>query len=177
MKKILTKRERFFVYITASAIIFAISYNRVIEPLMNKSINLNREISSKEIKLKKYKGFLGQGDQLQKIYKKYSLPEDNPADIRDTFLGTLKELEKLARTSGIAILDIRPDQKKRSKGKISESTIGLKTEGTLKSYLEFIYKMENTPSLLKINKLQLSSKTNSEFLEGRFTIGQILISD
>jgi len=177
MKKLLTKRERFFVYITASAIIFAISYNRVIEPLMDKSKDLNKEISSKEIKLKKYKGFLGQGEQLEKVYKKYLLPEDNSADIQDTFLGTLRELEKLARTSSIAILDIRPDQKKRGKGSLGESTIKLKTEATLKNYLTFIYKMENTPSLLKINKLQLSSKTNSDFLDGRFTIGQILISE
>ena len=176
MKKLLTKRERFFVYITASAIIFAISYNMVIAPLMDKSIDLNREISSKELKLMKYRGFLGQGDQLQKIYKKY-LSEDNPADIQDTFLGTLRELEKLSAATGVVILDIRPKQRKRGKGELSESIIDLKSEGTLKNYLKFVYNMENTPSLLKINKLQLSSKTNSELLEGRFTIGQILISD
>jgi len=177
MKKLLTKRERFFVYIIASAIIFAFSYNMVIEPLMNKSKDLNREISSKEIKLKKYRGLLGQGDQLHKIYKKYLLPEDNPADMQDTFLGTLKELEKLAGASGVVILDIRPDKRRKGKGELSESKIELKTEGTLKDYLKFVYNMENTPSLLKINKLQLISKTNSELLEGRFTIGQILISD
>ncbi|MBL7070058.1 MAG: hypothetical protein ISS27_01125 [Candidatus Omnitrophica bacterium] len=177
MKKLLTKRERFFVYITASAVIFTISYNTVIEPLVDKDRDLNIEISSKEIKLKKYKELLGQGDQLQKIYKKYLFSEGNPADIQDTFLGALRELEKLAGASGVVILDIRPDQRRKGKGELSESTIELKSEGTLKNYLTFIYKIENTPSLLKINKLQLGSKTNSELLEGRFTIGQILISD
>jgi len=177
MNRLLTKRERFIAYLITAAVCFAIAYNIVIKPLIEKNRRLNKKIGASEIKLKKYRRLLRAKDYLREDYGKYLLSDNSATDIEDTFLGALSELEKLAKTCNIQILDIRPDQKRKVKGAFSESKIELKTEGRLEDYLKFIYNMENTPSLLKINKLQLKSKTNTDLLEGRFTIGQIIISD
>ena len=58
-----------------------------------------------------------------------------------------------------------------------EILIDLRTEGTQEGYLKFFYNIENSLALLRIKKFRLTAKTNTQTLEGSFSISQLSLSE
>ncbi|MFH1355016.1 MAG: hypothetical protein ABIH19_02585 [Candidatus Omnitrophota bacterium] len=90
----------------------------------------------------------------------------------DAAVGILPELENLAKNSGIRIIDIRPRTPKRG-NLFTETLIELKTEADVAGYLKFIYNIENSLLLLKVQEFRLDSKPGTQVLDGNFSISQI----
>lgn len=88
----------------------------------------------------------------------------------------MSELENLAKSSNIHILDVRPQSQKKA-SKYKEIMVDLRTEGKMKDYMKFIYDIENSISLLRIRKIQLNAKSNTTVLEGNISISQLSASD
>lgn len=172
MQKILSKREILILSVTGLIIIFSLSYNLLIEPVLSRNANLNKEISINKEKLKKYIMLLGQKDSIQNKYNKFSQEFLGSNIGKDTYINALSEIESLAKESNIQIMDIRPESPKIS-DLYKESLIGLRTEGDIESYLKFIYNIEKSTSLLQIKSFQFSAKPNSQVLEGTFSISQL----
>lgn len=172
MLRILTKREKITLYVTIGVIIFAISFNSVIAPILTKNDNLNKEIGLVREKLKKYLWLLSQKDYIQGKFSKFSSTFKISNEQAESSFSALSELETLAKNANIKIIDIRP-QTSGSLQPYREINIDLRTEGMIEGYLEFIYNLENSLSLLRIKKFQLTAKPNSQTLEGSFSISQI----
>jgi cell division protein FtsB len=168
MQRILSKREKLILRLLAGILILGIACN-FIEPLLTKYQNLNLEIKTAEAKLKKYLWLLSSKDKLENKYKELNVSGKAAKDEGDTLVGLLSEIEALAKTSNIRIVDIRPQSQK---GKGQEKQIDLRAEGTMEDYLKFIYKIESSLLLLNIKRFQLSVKSNSELLDGSFSISQ-----
>lgn len=172
MQRIITKREKIILYITIGVIVFSIGFNFLFMPLLTKNDNLNKEINISRVKLTKYLRLLSQKDSLQTKYSK--LAQDFKVSSRQegALVTTLAELENMAKNSNIRIVDIRP-QAPKSADLYKEVIIELRTEGTMESYLGFIYTLENSLLLLRIKKIQLNAKPNTPHLEGIFSISQV----
>ena len=176
MIKAITKRERIILFLTAGIMFFAICFNFLIEPVLNKNDQLNQEINMVRAKLKKYILLLAQKEYLEKRYgNKLPAGFNLSAQKEDSLVAALSELENLAKEAGVRIIDIRPEGALKGKAAYKEALIDLRAEGRIEDYLKFIYHLQNSLSLLKIEKIQLTAKPNSEALEGSFTISQVLL--
>lgn len=177
MLRILTKRETSILWLTVAVVIFAIGFNFLSETVLNKNDALNKEISITRVKLKKYLWLLAHKDSIQNKYKQFASLTDLAKEIKkDTLVDVLSELETIARGSNIRILDLRP-QSQKDPSSYREALVDLKTEGTLQDYLKFIYNIENSLSLLRIKRLQLNAKPNTQNLEGSFSISRSTFLD
>lgn len=174
MIKVLTKRENTILYATVGVLIFATLFNFAIAPILTKNDNLNREINLSREKLKKYLWLLSQKEIIQKKYSKYAPTTSITGHEQDAVVSALSELESLAKNAGIKIIDLRP-QARETKGTelYKEILIDLRTEGSMEGYLKFIYNLENSLSLLRIKRFQLTAKPNAQVLEGSFSISQL----
>ncbi len=176
MAKILNKREKLSLFITVGIIISAVVFNFIIMPILDKFESLGKETMVTRAKLIKYLRLLNQKDEIEKKYKQFSSAISLSGQEHDPFVAVLSELENLAKSSNIRILDVRPQSQKKTT-KYKEIMVDLRTEGELKDYMRFIYDIENSISLLRIRKIQLNAKSNTTALEGNISISQLSASD
>jgi type II secretory pathway component PulM len=170
MIKVLSKRERLIFYATVAVIIFAVLFNLLLAPLLSKNSELSRSVNYSREKLKKYLRLISQKESILKQYKAI-MPNIDLQEItqQDTLVSSLSELEAMAKNAGVRITDLRPQQKSLGK-EAGQVLIEMRAEASLAAYLKFIYALENSLTLLKISKFQLTSKPNAAVLEGSFTI-------
>lgn len=171
MKKILSGREKIILYTTIGVIIFGVGFNSLVAPILDKNDMLNREIVLSRAKLKKYLILLGQKESLQNKYAQAASQVKQAEG--EVLISGLSEMEDIAKGSGILITDIRPQSGAKKDSLYKESVIDVRAEGTIEGYLKFIYDIENSLTLLRIKKFQLTAKPNSQNLEGFFSISQI----
>ena len=174
MQKILSKREKAIFSLTVGVIIFSIIFNFLISPALKKAESLNKEIRVSRLKLKKYVQLLSQKEYIESKYNKVASGLNLLGPDKDTSVTTLSVLETIAKDANILIIDIRP-QGNRNIDLYKETVVDLRTEGSIEGYLKFIYNIENSLSLLKIRKFQLSAKPNAPTLEGSFSISQLIL--
>lgn len=178
MQKILTKREKLILYFIGTIFIFSIAFNFLIAPVLNRYELLNKEIAAGRLRLARYLSLKGKKENIQGKYSKFAAAFKSFSQQQDTYLAVLSELENLAKGANVRIVDIRP-QKSLSQGaaSYSEITVDLRAEAGIEEYMKFIYDIENSLWLLKIKRLQLVSKPNSQALEGNFSISLISYAD
>jgi len=172
MQKILTRREKTVLYLTAGVIVFALVFNFLLMPLFARLSRLNKEISLTRMKLVKYSWLLSQKDALLAKYAAVAT-SGNASGQGDPLLSGLSTIEGLAQQSNIRIIDIRPDMQVKSTAQHKEALIELRAEGEAKGFFAFIYNLENSLTLLKIKKFQLSLRPGNQALEARFTIAAL----
>ncbi len=172
MARILSKREKAIVWVTIGAVVISIAFNFIIEPVLSKNADLNKEIELTRIKLAKYLELLRQKDSIQEKYSKFSETLQRSNAVKNASVNVLAEIENLANEAKIQIIDIRPETAK-AKELYKESLIELRTEGNIESYFQFLFSIENSPLLLTIKNFQLNARPNSQALEGIFSISQL----
>jgi Tfp pilus assembly protein PilO len=172
MPRVFTKREKIIFSATIGVFIFAVIFNLFFVPVLNRNDTLSRELSFTRAKLVKYTQLLGKKDTIRNKYGEFASTFKAPSKQEDTLVDSLTELENLSKQSNIKILDIRP-QAPKNLGLYREILIDLRTEGSMENYLKFIYNLENSLSLLRIIRFQLSSRPNTPTLEGSFSISQL----
>lgn len=173
MLKVLNERERVSLYVATGVIISALCFNFIIAPIWNRNYILNKDIRISRAKLRKYLRLLSQKESIQNKYDKFSSTLKIYDEAQDTSVAALLELENLAKDANIRILDIRP-QARLNNPRDKEIIMDLRTEGLMDNYLKFIYNIENSPSLLRMKRCQLTAKPNTPNLEGIFSISQSL---
>lgn len=174
MQKIMTKRERSIAYATGGVIFFGVLFNFLIGPMLEKNNSLNREIKISRAKLIKYLELLKRKDALRDKFGKAlsgGAQEEGAASV-----DALAELEQLAKSAGVRIIDMRPENAEGS-ASYKEAIIDLRTEGAMSAYFKFIYDIENSLSLLRIKRMQLNTRPNNPALEGSFSISQLILED
>jgi len=176
MQKILTRREKTVLYLTAGVIVFALAFNFLLMPLFARISRINKEIVLTRMKLLKYSWLLSQKDDLLAKYAAGG-SSGNSFGQDDPLLAGLSTIEDLAQQSNIRIIDIRPDMQEKSSSQHKEALIELRAEGNVKGFFAFIYKLENSLFLLKIKKFQLSLRPGNQDLEGRFTIAALFVTE
>lgn len=178
MQRILSQREKNILFAAAALTILSLLLNFFIIPSARTNFILNKEIGIARIKLKKYLRLTSQKEKTQNAYKKLTDDLGFSSTEADPLISALSELQRIAQNADIKIIDIRPQSTAKSSGLYKEATIDIRAEGQIKDYLKFIYSLENTFSLLRIKRFQLSAKpNNNQLLEGSFSISQISAAD
>lgn len=89
----------------------------------------------------------------------------------------LSEIERVARNASLSLKDIKPGLTKKM-GPYKEYTIEIEVESEINYLADFIYQLEKTPRLLRVESFQLRPKTKkSSFLKAQMTVTQVLVEN
>jgi len=148
----------------------------IISPIYNKISSLNKDTQTMETGIKRNLRILAQKERILtevQNYKSFLSKEASDEEITTSFL---KEIEELANKSSIYIIDMKPSGIKEERSKIKKYFINLNCEAEMEQIMAFMYSVENAPSLLSIEKYQISPKPKeSAIAQCIMTIAKIVI--
>ncbi len=155
-----TKREKLLATATISVALAALAYNFIIDPVIGQWNELDKKIRDKEVILKKYSRILRDKETIERQrieYAKYLgskklTPEEESAI-------ALSLIERTAHTGNVQITNIKPLSYK-SFGNYSEFTFRVATESKITELTKFIYDLQSSNQLLKVERMVLRAKEN-----------------
>jgi ribosome-binding ATPase YchF (GTP1/OBG family) len=154
----LSKKEKIIFYVAASLISLLVLDRAIISPVFSKIQQLNKEIKDKQAQIKKNLRILAQKDKILTQGAKYSsfLSDSTMSDDEQVTL-VLKELENLASKSQVYLVDMKPAGTKET-GTSKRIMVNLNCEAQMEQLVDFMYNMENSDSLISIEKYQITPK-------------------
>lgn len=159
----LSKREKYIFTLAAVIIISAMLCNVVFKPCVNRWNCLNREISIKEVRLKKVSRLFENRDE---IIKKYN----DRVFLSKGISSILNYIEARSNVLGIKISNIKPKslpQKQTQNG----HEIGLEIEGEAKNIQRFISAMVDPPMSMGLRRFDFRTQPkNPTYLKGTLTL-------
>ena len=150
----LAPREKKIVMVTTAVALFALLYHFLLEPFFREWRGLATEIRVTEARLRKTRLLLRKKSEIERDFQKYRA---SSKDSSEAMTGILQEVESLAQTVSLEILDMRPLPQKK-KGIFQEQGLEVSAEGSASQFARFVYSLLGSPNSLKIEKLELSSK-------------------
>lgn len=158
----LSKREKLIFYVTAAILILVGTDRLILGPIFSSIRSLDREAIELESNIKKSIRLLSQKERMMKEAERYSTyaaqsksPEEGP-------LVLLKHIQELANQASVNLLYVKPG------GTLNEVAqnvyqVNFECEGQMEQVINFFYAIENSKTLLRIEKysLQPASKGSS----------------
>lgn len=173
----LTRREKRIFYLTIAVIAFSLAYNFIIEPPSAKWSQLNQQIVKKEIELKRNIIYLQQKDRIKQGYGKYADYIRRSGSDEEEMAILLNTVEQQARSSGIHIANIRP-KPIQTLGLYNKYILEMNCEAQMERYIEFIYNLQKSAQLIRVEKIKLTSQgKGNPLLNARLVITKVLIAD
>ncbi len=161
-------RERLFVVGGVVALLLTLLYATVIEPLMTRSSQLDRQIAKTQRDVQELHA-------LQREYQahKQVLDDINAKLRRQKNFAIFSHVEKLAGDTGIRskILYMKPTVSTPIDA-YEEESVEIKMEGvTLEQLIRYLYQVENSPQFLKIKRLYIKPRLdNRQLLTATFRV-------
>ena len=155
----LSKKDKVIFYIAVFTVALLILDRVVISPVFSKIKSLNQEIQDKQVNIKKNLRIIAQKDKILSLSSRYSsFLGDSQISNDEQVTMVLKELENLASASSVYLVDMKPGGIKES-GSSKRILINLNCEAQMEQLVNFMYNMENSNSLISIEKYQLTPKS------------------
>lgn len=158
----LSPRERRIVLAALGVALLALFYQMVLEPFLKKWHSVSKEIRVTEVRLQKTQSLLGKEADLERLFKQYvgvSLEEKGGDEA--TLTAILQEVEAMAQRSGLKVLEMRP-LSQRKVSLFQERGLEVSAEGSASQFAQFVYALLDSPHSLKIEKLELYSKSEQD---------------
>lgn len=157
----LNPREKKIFYVVMALVVFMIGYHGVWQPILNKSASLDDEIFAAEMRLRKAKTLLRQRDDVLEEAKKYPNLAKMDAGTDEAEIAKLLNLiEQTARKTGITLADVKPEPVQSDK-MTKRYRVELDAEAGLEQLMEFIYELESSPELLKIERVETAPREDN----------------
>jgi Tfp pilus assembly protein PilO len=134
------------------------AYNFFILPVQRKIGKLNEKIEVKKIKLEKNSLILERKKRIEERYNKYFKNLQLRGTEEEEVATFLSEIESLAQKNSVRISDMKPRPSKKVDF-YKKFSIDLEAEGDIKQITQFIYQIQSTPQLLRVDKLRLETKS------------------
>jgi len=161
MLKNLSKRERLLGSATATLAIAALAYVFVIEPLMSRWSMLEGQIKDKEVLLVKNSKIMRDKRGIQQAYSEFrKYLKQEKTSIEEENALALSSIEKIAKKTSTQITNIKPLTDKRYEDYV-KFTLRVTIESDISSLTRFIYELQSSEELLKIEKMVLRAKERS----------------
>jgi len=171
----ISKRERKILIICVSVIGASLIYNFILEPLVTKWTELDSRIEASSLRLRKGREIIKRRLQIAEQYKDISsFVAEQAASDEEEIAVLLGEVEKLANSSGARITDIKPRPVKEE-GFYKRYVVEVESEGDISRFSKFIFEIQNSPHILKIEKLSIGMKRGgSDQLRATMLISKFL---
>jgi hypothetical protein len=173
----LSKRDKASLYASA-VILFIVFLDRaIVGPIYSRTLELDKAIVDKQAAIKRDLKVLSQIDSIEKRkaeYRAYSVQETTPE--QDTS-SLFKEVDALALKSLINVADIKPQDPKKEKG-FKKYQVNVACEAPFEKLIEFMYNIENSKKVLKIEKFTIALKSRQDLvLKCTMTISKVVLSE
>ena len=171
----LSRRERYMLYICVAVIAVVFLDKLIFNPVVSKLEHLNKEIVIHERKLEKSTRISKQDDSITKEYEKYGRHIKQISSDEETIAILLSNIEKIAKESSVSFLDVKPSPPEQV-GFYKRYVIKIEAEAKINHLVDFIYRLEKAPQLLRVGEFRLSPKAeDSDILKIFIVISQIMI--
>ncbi len=155
----LKKNELLLVYVIGGILVFLVLPRAIFGPFASKLSELSREVTLSEARLKKNITLAENKDLIEKEYDKYASYFSMIAfSDEETVAAFLKEVEKASRSSGLAILDMKPQRDIKEDKFSKQYSISVKAEGNMKQTVSFLYELQTSSLLFSVDKMVLVPK-------------------
>lgn len=170
-----TKRERNLFYFVIILILIWISHVFVIKPVVIKWKEINNKIETNSLKLERNQKMIVRREKIQRDYNSHASSVRMAGSEEEEMAKFLTEIESLARSSSVYISDIKPRPVKKVNF-YKKYFVELDAEGDINQVSKFIYDIQNSPQLLKIDKFALGTKgAGTNLLKCHLLVSKILI--
>lgn len=172
----LSKREKIILIIAIGVIVFSSFSKLILIPYLRMSGALDKEIFQLHNKLTKARRLIPRKYIIEKEFQGIAashMPQDEGVAGEQQIARILIALEDLSNQAGVRLTDIRP-RPAQSLDYYNEYIIEARFEAGINEISRFIYEIQASKELLKIEKLQLNIKSSeSSLLEGYLEIHKI----
>ncbi|MDP2939559.1 MAG: type II secretion system protein GspM [Candidatus Omnitrophota bacterium] len=170
-----SQRERNILIIIVILLFIFVCYYFLFQPLTEKLSALNKEIETKELKLKKSQKILSQELSVEGEFEKYDKYLKQNSSDEQEMAALLSEIEAVAHQINIKLNDMKPRKTKRIDF-YNSFAVEIEAEGKLQEITKFIYTLQSPPHLLKAEKVRLEKTTSgSQTLKSYLLVTKILI--
>ena len=171
----LSKREKLFLYAVIFFVGFAFLDRLVIRPVGGKFKQLNGEILIQRKLLGKNLRNLAQKEVVLREYKKFETYSKTSGSDEEEIAKFLKDIEKYARRCAVYIVDIKP-QPMINIDFYKKCVVEIESEAKIEALMKFIYQIESSNKLLKVERLQLTcAKDAPSIIKANIVITKALI--
>ena len=154
----LAKKERVGLVVALIVVTLVIVDRLVINPISDKFRRVNSDIKLSEKKLSLDLRNINNKNIIESEYKRYkNYVKRSSASDEEDVANILAEIEGLARTSSVRLVDIKPQAPKQA-DLYKEYAIEVEVEGDMEQITTFLYNLNNSAQLLRVVKLRLGLK-------------------
>lgn len=171
----LSKREKLILCSTALFVSIAIIDRLIIGPIFYKVRSLNEEIGKKEADIKNNLRVLAHKDQIMADRAKFASFLTGFKSGDEEMTSILKEIEILADKASVYLVDLKPGGL-REAGLIKKFVVNLNCEGQVEQLVDFMYNIEKSDTLLKIEEYQITPKAkDSSVARCKISVATIIV--
>ncbi|MDP3143654.1 MAG: hypothetical protein Q8N14_06980 [Candidatus Omnitrophota bacterium] len=177
MRKLNQREKNLAVVIVSLALISGL-YFLAYEPITKRLEDLNQEIQEKELVLRRGLELSSKKDGLLAEYKNvqgYLTAKGSDEELVANFL---KEIGAKARENSVSLIDLKPQPKAGKAPDYKKYLIDLSVEGNMEQVIGFIYGLETSGYVLRVERCSLSPKAeDSLVLKADILVSGIIISE
>jgi len=153
-------KKKIFIIAGFAITIFVLMTRFVFVELITRSSRLGREIKLAEANLKKGILLQKKKDIITSDIKKYQsyLLGERTADEQDIVEALLKEVERLAKESGVSIINLSPQEKSEKVDDVTKYKADLRVESKLSQLYNLIYKIQQDSLLIGLDRITITPK-------------------
>ncbi len=158
--KKLSKLEKRLLAVTLLFLGSAFVDRVIVMPVVTTLTGLNQSVRDQETSIKKSMNMLLHKDTIMtesREYQSYSIEGKNP---EEEMVGLLKEVETVAKKSGVSLLYVKPGVMKDELG-TKKFYANLECEGPMEQVATFFHDIESSTQLIKIEKYTIQPKSKS----------------
>ena len=173
----LTPREKTILAWVVALFVLVAGYHGVWRPMMAKLSDLDDEIFALQLKIRKAKTLLRQKDEVMEESKKYpNLSRMDAGSDEEEIARLLNFIEQTARKLGVSLSDVKP-QAVQSDKMSKRYLVELNAESGLKELASFIYELEHSPEILKIEQVNTGPKDekNALLLRSAIVVTRVVV--
>jgi Tfp pilus assembly protein PilO len=171
----LQKREKTVLYVTAVVVVLLLLERLIILPIYANLKSLDKEIVDQEKTMRDDARIVGYKDRIRAENTKYSSFVNIPASEEEAMTVLLKEIEGLASKSGVYLVDMKPGGV-RGEAANKKYVINVTCEGKMEQITDFMYNIESTNKLLKVERYQINPKSkDSSTAQCSMSVSQVAI--
>ncbi|MFA6383795.1 MAG: type 4a pilus biogenesis protein PilO [Candidatus Omnitrophota bacterium] len=173
----MSKREKIVLYGAVAIVAIAFLDRAIVGPIISRTQALDKAIADKRAMINRDMKILSQKDniELRKAeYKAFSVLETTPEEDTSSLL---KEVEILASKSSVYLADMKPQDPKQEQD-FKKYQVNIICESPFDKFIEFMYNIENSRKVLKIEKFSIIRKSRSDAtLKCTLTVSKVVLSE
>ncbi|MBF0253423.1 MAG: hypothetical protein HQL29_06380 [Candidatus Omnitrophica bacterium] len=172
----LSDKEKKVFYAACIIVCLALFDRMIIGPIAQETAAIQDRINSQTGLIKKNLLILGYKDKILKKYEDYNKYFSDKALTQEERIAViLNDVEGLADTSGIALTNINPVKTDETSANL-EYKLTVECLGTMASFMDFIYNIDKSESLMRVQSFTLTPKDRETYeVKSKIVIEKLIV--